>query len=86
MHLTPADRALAASIARAHSLERVRRVQRTGLVKLLGADARISANDEPDLIAADLEFNDDKAERLAALNDERALQLQIAGQYPGGQR
>jgi hypothetical protein len=42
-NLTPDDRALADRIAAANPLERVRR---TGHVKMLGADARLAANDE----------------------------------------
>jgi hypothetical protein len=50
-NLTPEERAIAARIASAHPLERPRRVprvQRTGPVRMLGADARLAANEEPD--------------------------------------
>lgn len=46
--LTEADRALAARLASAVPLERKRRVGRTSAVRMTGADARLSANDEWD--------------------------------------
>jgi hypothetical protein len=52
-NLTDADRALADGIARAHPLERKRRVQRTGPVRMTGADARLAQNDEDRFIPDD---------------------------------
>jgi hypothetical protein len=55
MNLTPADHKLAQDFARAVGLERKPRVSRTCHVKLMGADARLSANDEEPRTFAQLE-------------------------------